>query len=168
MVFLLLQTSFTTVPRWAPAGVGREVTCLFVNLANAEFSGENSDFALSFLAVWDSVLSADEMQVASDALMEYLTTGRSPLKAPTAASTSLSTTTLATNGTTTIVATNGTTTTTTSPDGTSTITSTDGTTTITTSAAGMTATTSTDSTTSTTTSANGTTVTSVPRPEESA
>jgi len=40
-----------------------------------------SDWALSFVAIWDQHLTAEGMQTASDALMEYLATGRSPVAA---------------------------------------------------------------------------------------
>jgi len=74
------------------------------------YSNELSDWALSFVAIWDQHLGAEEMQTASDALMEYLATGRSILEAPTTAppcsmvSSVTSTTITTSNGTTTTTA----------------------------------------------------------------
>jgi hypothetical protein len=87
---------------------------------------EPSDWAISVVAIWDQHLAAEEMQTASDALMEYLATGRRILEAPTAATdintvttvsgpSTLTTTTMGPcNVTTTTIASNATTTTTTS------------------------------------------------------
>jgi len=69
-----------------------------------------SDWALSFVAIWDQHLSAEEMQTASDALMEYLATGRrilespaeAPLCSPVTTSTTTSTATMTTTTTTTV------------------------------------------------------------------
>ena len=64
-----------------------------------------SDWALSFVAIWDQHLGAEEMQTASDALMEYLATGRRILEVPadtppcSMVSSVTSTTTTTSNGT---------------------------------------------------------------------
>lgn len=71
---------------------------------------EFSDWALSIVAIWDQHLSAEEMQTASDALMEYLATGRrilespaeAPLCSPVTTSTTTSTATMTTTTTTTV------------------------------------------------------------------
>jgi len=52
---------------------------------------EPSDWGLSFVAIWDQHLTAEEMQTASDALMEYLATGRSLVVASTDATPSSNT-----------------------------------------------------------------------------
>jgi hypothetical protein len=99
---------------------------LGVNPTNSE-QREYSDWALSFVAIWDQHLTAEEMQTASDALMEYLATGRSPVAVATDATPSSNTVTMVSgpstvtattmgpcNVTTTTIASNATTTTTTS------------------------------------------------------
>lgn len=94
---------------------GRGGDILAVNPATANHPDE-SDWALSFVAIWDKVLAAEEMQTVSDALMEYLDTGRSVFDVSTAAAAGGPTTTVTTsntNGTTTVTTSHGTTTTTT-------------------------------------------------------
>jgi hypothetical protein len=78
----------------APVGIasgGGTSGLLGVNPARGISNQEISDWALSFVAIWDQHLTAEEMQTASDALMEYLATGRSLVVASTDATPSSNT-----------------------------------------------------------------------------
>jgi hypothetical protein len=42
---------------------------------NQSLIGEKSDFALSYLIIWDNILSNDELKIVSDSFINYLATG---------------------------------------------------------------------------------------------
>lgn len=83
MVFRRLTTFYIMgVQTGGPVRAGGNT--LSVNPPNPTHK-QLGDWALSFVAIWDQHLTAEEMKTASDALMEYLATGRRILEAPAAA-----------------------------------------------------------------------------------
>jgi hypothetical protein len=80
-----LSTPKNVLFNGAPVGVasgGSSPGRLAVNPTTSISPNEMSDWALSVVAIWDQHLAAEEMQTASDALMEYLATGRRILEPP--------------------------------------------------------------------------------------
>ena len=89
-----LPTPTNILYNGSPVGIqsgGSSPNPLAINPANpAISSGQVSNWALSFVAIWDQHLTAAEIKMASDALMEYLASGRSLTKAAAAGATSSS------------------------------------------------------------------------------